>query len=124
MPPDPTERLAASVYKEGEAKQKAGDAGGAVEDFLRVGRVAPGSKIRANAQYDAAAGLLTLKQWDRAIGVLQDFRRQFPQHQLQPEVTRKLAVAYSEGNRPGEAAGEFERIAANPAESHAVQREA
>jgi cellulose synthase operon protein C len=121
---DLTERLAASVYKEGEAKQKAGDAGGAVEDFLRVARVAPESKIRANAQYDAAAGLLTLKQWDRAIGVLQDFRRQFPQHQLQPEVTRKLAVAYSEGNRPGEAAGEFERIAANPAESHAVQREA
>ena len=121
---DLTERLAASVYKEGEAKQKAGDAGGAVEDFLRVARVAPGSKVRANAQYDAAAELLNLKQWDRAIGVLEDFRRQFPQHQLQPDVTRKLAVAYSEGNRPGEAAAEFERIAANPAENRAVQREA
>jgi cellulose synthase operon protein C len=121
---DLTERLAASVYKEGEAKQKAGDAGGAVEDFLRVARVAPESKVRANAQYDAAAGLLNLKQWDRAIGVLEDFRRQFPQHQLQPDVTRKLAVAYSEANRPGEAAAEFERIAANPAENHAVQREA
>ena len=124
MRTDLSERLAASVYKEGEAKQKAGDAGGAVEDFLRVGRVAPESKIRANAQYDAAAELLNLKQWDRAIGVLQDFRRQFPQHQLQPDVTRKLAVAYSEGNRPGEAAAEFERIAANPAENRAVQREA
>jgi tetratricopeptide (TPR) repeat protein len=124
MRTDLTERLAASVYKEGEAKQKAGDAGGAVEDFLRVGRVAPESKIRANAQYDAAAELLNLKQWDRAIGVLEDFRRQFPQHQLQPDVTRKLAVAYSEGNRPGEAAAEFERIAANPAENRAVQREA
>ena len=124
MRTDLTERLAASVYKEGEAKQKAGDAGGAVEDFLRVARVAPQSKVRANAQYDAAAELLNLKQWDRAIGVLQDFRRQFPQHQLQPDVTRKLAVAYSEGNRPGEAAAEFERIAANPAENRAVQREA
>src|SRR5213082_227574 len=121
---DLTERLAASVYKEGEAKQKAGDAGGAVEDFLRVARVAPESKARVNAQYDAATGLLTLKQWDRAIGVLEDFRRQFPQHQLQPEVTRKLAVAYTEANRPGEASAEFERIAANPAETHAVQREA
>ena len=124
MRTDLTERLAASVYKEGEAKQKAGDAGGAVEDFLRVGRVAPESKIRANAQYDAAAELLNLKQGERAIGVLEDFRRQFPQHQLQPDVTRKLAVAYSEGNRPGEAAAEFERIAANPAENRAVQREA
>jgi tetratricopeptide (TPR) repeat protein len=124
MRADLTERLAASVYKEGEAKQKAGDAGGAVEDFLRVARVAPESKVRVNAQYDAAAGLLNLKQWERAIGVLEDFRRQFPQHQLQPEVTRKLAVAYSEAKRPGEAAAEFERIAANPAENHAVQREA
>src|SRR5207237_835123 len=87
-------------------------------------RVAPESKIRANAQYDAAAELLTLKEWERAIGVLQDFRRQFPQHQLQPEVARKLAVAYSEANRPGEAAAEFERIASNPAESRSVQREA
>jgi len=94
-----------------------------VEDFLRVA-LAPESKIRANAQYDAAAELLNLKQWNRAIGVLEDFRRQFPQHQLQPDVTRKLAVAYSEGNRPGEAAAEFERIAANPAENRAVQREA
>src|SRR5207302_4788562 len=89
-----------------------------------VARVAPESKARVNAQYDPATGLLTLKQCNRAIGVLKDFRRQFPQHQLQPEVTRKLAVAYTEANRPGEAAAEFERIAASPAETHAVQREA
>ena len=30
---DLTERLAATVYKQGEAKQKAGDAAGAVEDY-------------------------------------------------------------------------------------------
>ena len=124
MRADLTERLAASVYKQGEAKLKAGDSGAAVEDFLRVARVAPDSKIRANAQYDAATGLLNLKQWDRAIGVLEDFRHQFPQSPLQPEVTRKLAVAYASANRPGEAAAEFERIAANPAEDKAVQREA
>jgi cellulose synthase operon protein C len=121
---DLTERLAASVYKQGEAKQKAGDASGAVEDYLRVARVAPESKVRANAEYDAAAQLINLKQWDRAIGVLEDFRRQFPQSPLQRDVTAKLAVAYSSANRPGEAAVEFERIAANPAEDHAVQREA
>jgi len=124
MHADLTERLAASVYKQGEAKQKAGDASGAVEDYLRVARVAPDAKIRANAQYDAAAQLIGLKQWDRAIGVLEDFRRSFPQSPLQPDVTRKLAVAYAAANRPGEAAAEFEHVAANPAEDHAVQREA
>ena len=121
---DLTERLAASVYKQGEAKQKAGDAAGAVEDYLRVERVAPESKIRANAEYDAAAQLIALKQWDRAIVVLEEFRRTFPQNPLQRDVTAKLAVAYSSANRPGAAAAEFEHIAANPSEDKRVQREA
>jgi tetratricopeptide (TPR) repeat protein len=121
---DLTERLAASVYKQGEAKQKAGDTAGAVDDYLRVGRVAPESKIRANAEYDAAAQLIALKQWDRAIDVLEGFRRQFPQNPLQHDVTAKLAVAYTAASRPGQAAAEFEHIAANPTEDKAVQREA
>ena len=124
MRSDLTERLAASVYKQGEAKQKAGDAAGAVEDYLRVERVAPQAKIAANAQYDAAAQLITLKQWDRAIVVLEGFRRAYPGNPLQRDVTTKLAVAYSSANRPGAAAAEFEQIAANPAEDKAVQREA
>jgi tetratricopeptide (TPR) repeat protein len=121
---DLTERLAASVYKQGEAKQKAGDGSGAVEDYLRVARVAPDSKIRSNAEYDAAAQLIQLKSWDRAISVLEGFRRDFPSSPLSADVTRKLAVAYGEANRPGEAAGEFERIAASPTEEPAVRREA
>jgi tetratricopeptide (TPR) repeat protein len=121
---DLTERLAASVYKQGEAKQKAGDGAGAVEDYLRVARVAPDSKIRSNAEYDAAAQLIQLKSWDRAISVLEGFRRDFPSSPLAADVTRKLAVAYGEANRPGEAAGEFERIAASPTEEPAVRREA
>src|SRR6516164_8969749 len=86
MRSDLTERLAASVYKQGEAKQKAGDAAGAVDDYLRVARVAPESKIRSTAQYDAATQLLGLKQWDRSITVLEEFRHDFPQDKLQPEV--------------------------------------
>ncbi len=124
MKADLTERLAATVYKQGEAKQKAGDSAGAVEDFLRVARVSPDSKIRSTAEYDAAAQLITLKQWDRAIGVLEGFRRDYPKSELQQDVTHKLAVAYTEGNRPGSAATEFERIAADPKESKQVQREA
>jgi cellulose synthase operon protein C len=124
MRSDLSERLAESVYKQGEAKQKAGDAAGSVEDFLRVARVAPESKVRVNAQYDAATQLINLKQWDRSISVLEDFRRQFPQSPLQRDVTAKLAVAYASAGRPGEAAAEFERIAASPGEDRAVQREA
>jgi cellulose synthase operon protein C len=130
MPPnDPerqaiVERLAASIYKQGEQKSKSGDGTAAVEDFLRVSALAPTSKVRANADFDAAALLVTQKQWDRAIVVLEGFRRNFPDSPLQTDVTRDLAVAYSESNRPGQAAVEFEQIAASPKETPDVQREA
>ena len=118
------ERIAASVYKQGEARKAAGDDAGAVDDFLRVAKLAPGAKIRATADYDAAALLIGLKEWPRAIEVLEGFRRNFPSSELQPEVTRKLAAAYLEGGRPGQAAAEFERIAVAPGGSVDLQREA
>jgi len=118
------ERLAASIYKQGEQKSKSGDSAAAVEDFLRVSALAPTSKVRANADFDAAALLIKEKQWDRAIVVLEGFRRNFPQSPLQADVTRNLAVAYSESNHPGQAAVEFEQIAQSPGESPDVRREA
>lgn len=80
--------------------------------------------MRAHADFDAAALLITNRQWDRAIVVLEGFRRNFPQDPLQADVTRKLAVAYAESNQPGPAATEFERIAGASGESVEVQREA
>jgi TolA-binding protein len=118
------DRLAASIYKQGELKSQSGDSAGAVEDFLRVSKEAPTSKVRANADFDAGALLINQKQWDRAIVVLEGFRRNFPQSPLQPDVTRKLAVAYSESNHPAEAAAAFEQIAQTPTESPELQREA
>jgi tetratricopeptide (TPR) repeat protein len=118
------ERLAASIYKQGEQKNKAGDSAAAVEDFLRVSKMAPDSKVRVNADFDAAALLINQKQWDRAIVVLEGFRHNFPQSPLQGDVTRKLAVAYTESNRPGQAALEFEKIAQTPGETLEVQRDA
>ena len=118
------ERIAASIYKQAEAKQSAGDANGAVDDFLRVGMLAPNSKVRANAEFDAASILVRNKEWDRAAQVLEGFRRNYPNHELMPEVTRNLAVAYLETGRSTQAAGEFERIAARAEETPDVRRAA
>jgi outer membrane protein assembly factor BamD (BamD/ComL family) len=118
------DRLAAAIYKQGEQKNKAGDSAGAVEDFLRVSKEAPGSTVRTNADFDAAALLIDQKKWAAAIVVLEDFRRNFPQSPLQHDVTRKLAVAYAAADQPGPAAIEFERIAESPQETPEVQREA
>ena len=118
-----TEHIAESVYRQGEAHQKAGDASGAVADFLRVAKVAPDSKIVGTAQYDAAAGLINLKQWDQAIAVLEPYRKQYPTTNAE-DVTRKLAVSYAEANRPGDAAVEFEHISTNATEETGIRHEA
>ncbi len=106
------ERQAASIYKQGEQARAAGQARDAVAHFTRVATVAPQSTVRATAQYDAAAALIGLKDWDGATRTLEDFRQRFPNHPLQAEVGNKLAVAYIEKGQWAQAAGEFERIAA------------
>jgi len=106
-----TERQAAAIYKQGELAMKQGQLQDAVGHFNRVATVAPLSEVRATAQYDAAAALITLKDWDAATRTLEDFRSRFPRHPLQAEVPGKLAAAYVEKGSWGQAAAEFERIA-------------
>ncbi|MBI3545925.1 MAG: tetratricopeptide repeat protein [Gammaproteobacteria bacterium] len=118
------ERLAASVYKQGEQSRSAGKLETAAAHFARVGKIAPQSTIRANADYDAAATLITLKNWPAAIQVLENFRRQYPRHPLQAEVSDKLAVAYLEHGQWSNAASEFEALALNKNKSADIQRAA
>jgi TolA-binding protein len=106
-----TERIASSIYKQGEQARTAGQLDVAVEHFLRVSRAAPASFVRPTAEYDAGAALIQMGDWQRATAVLEDFRSAFPNHELAADVTTKLAVAYVEAGNSARAAGEFERIA-------------
>jgi len=106
-----SQRIAASVYRQAEQARVAGNEQQAVAEFLRVGVVAPDSAFVQNAMFDAATLLITGAKWDQAVTVLEQFRRQFPDHPLNNDVTQKLAVAYQETGRTNAAAIEFERIA-------------
>ena len=111
---DLVERQAAAIYKQAEVARASGKQQEAAASFARVATVAPGgSAVRASAQYDAAAALIAIKDWDGAIKTLEDFRQRFPKHALQPEVTKKLAAAYLEKGQTASAAAELERIAAD-----------
>lgn len=107
------ERLAAAVYKQGEQARADGRLREAVGHFERVATVAPRSPVRVTAQYDAAAALIGLKDWDAAARSLEDFRLRNPSHPLQGEVGAKLATAYLEKGQWVQAAGEFERVASS-----------
>ncbi len=105
-----TERLAASIYKQGEAAIAAGDTRAAVGHFQRVRNATPTASIVATAEYDAAAGLMRLNDFSTAASTLELFRSTYPDDPRQEEVTRRLATAYLASARPLQAAEEFERI--------------
>jgi len=119
-----TENLAASVYKQGEQARKLGDHKTASEHFLRVAKVAPNSKIRPTAEYDAAASLMLLKEWATVAIVLEGFRKLYPENKLQKDITKKLAVVYKEDGKYLKSAAEFERIEKENPEDDALRREA
>ena len=87
-------RLAASTYRHAEAMKESGNLMAAAEGFLAVSATSPKSRISAQAEYDAATAYINLKEWKKAIPILEGFRAQYPQHKLQSGVPIKLAVAY------------------------------
>lgn len=105
-----TENLAACVYKQGELALNSGNKSGAVEQFLRVGSVAPDSTIRANAEYDAASYLIEMKQWSQAIQVMTAFRARYPDHKLINTLPAKLALSYRESEQWTLAADELKNM--------------
>ncbi|MEJ2389800.1 MAG: tetratricopeptide repeat protein [Gammaproteobacteria bacterium] len=107
------DRLAASIYKQGEQARDAGNLNLAVSNFLRVGQVTPASGLRANADYDAATTLIKMKQYRRASGLLEVFRKRYPKNALNAGIPEKLALIYSETGQSGRAAHEMEILAAN-----------
>ena len=118
------ERRGQAIYKQGEAAVQSAqkqtdpalqqaDKRAAVEHFLRLGQVEPQSPVRANAEYDAAALLLDLADWTRAIAVLEQFRQQFAKHPLAAGVSEKLAFAYEQSQNWQAAATEYVSLSKN-----------
>ena len=117
------ENLAASFYKQGEQASKLGDYRKAASYFLLVGSEAPSSKIRPVADYESVVAFIQIKDWDAAVNTANSFRKKYPGHQLQPEITKKLAIAYKEAGKLALAAVEYERVAAE-AQDLSIRREA
>lgn len=104
------ENLAASVYKQGEQANILKEYQVAADHFLRIRQLAPNSKIRSTAEYDAATALIKLQDWSKAASVLFAFRKSYPKHKYRTEVTKKIAYVYREDKKFAKAAKEFERI--------------
>lgn len=119
------ERLMASVYKQAEKMKASGDVDGAVGAYQRAARGTTDPKLKATAEYDAAATYVAAERYAAAIPMLVAFRAAYPAHALVATLPEKLAVAYEKTGQNDKAAGEYETIAAaNATANPELSREA
>lgn len=103
-------KLALSIYRQAEAAKNAQQPDLATQRFLRIAKETPKSELAPVAVYDAIAIFMDTAQWEQAIQYLNIFKRDYPNHILQSEVTKKLSVAYLNADRGLDAAREFEKL--------------
>jgi outer membrane protein assembly factor BamD (BamD/ComL family) len=109
--------IAASIYKQGEAKRMAGNHLQAAHHFTRLGNVVPNSPTRIIAEYDATTAFIELKDWPQAVSLLEKFRKRYPkQKKWQQGVSEKLALAYSQNGNNTFAAKEMIALSSNTKE--------
>ncbi|MAT82757.1 MAG: hypothetical protein CMD39_00530 [Gammaproteobacteria bacterium] len=109
--PDITERLLATVYKQGEAAESEARTEDAVAHYLRLSDIAPGAQLAIQGHYDAVAVTEAAGQTVRAAGLLAEFRAAYPDHELAQDVSKRLAAMYEQTGDMTAAAGEYVRLA-------------
>ena len=100
-----SEKLAASIYKQGEIFKNKGEHKLAVVQFMRLGKVVPESTIRFSAEYDAATLYVQMKEWSKAVGILTGLQKKYPKKETYKQgIVSKLALSYTQS-------GQFEKAA-------------
>lgn len=107
---DLREKLAASIYRQGEQSKEQGDAVAAVAHWRRLAKVVPESDTRILAEYDAATLLMATADYPQAIEVMLQFRKDYPGHKLNADMPSKLIVAYEHQGNWKAAALELKQI--------------
>lgn len=128
LPPDDdsregvVERIAASMYKQGEALIAAGDNAAGIDMLLQIDGAAPGSELAIRAQYDAGNYLMEMEQWQRAEQVFVDFQQRYGDHPLAATIAPKMALIYQESKQWGKAASVLAAMAADNTDPQAARQ--
>jgi TolA-binding protein len=117
------ERVAASIYRQGEQASAVGRHQLAATHFSRLLDVAPNSSFRVNAQYDAAVSYMKAGDFQAANSLLTDFRQRYPGHALTAGIAATLVANYEAQKNWQAAAHELDSIYRS-AENDEVRREA
>lgn len=113
------EQLLASVYKQGEAAEQSGNLPKALEHYLRIAQLGPGSEIAALAHYDAIGMIegAPVKAGNASgnealvTELLTSFRSLYPNDERSSEVPGRLAARFEENKDYSAAASEYLNVA-------------
>ncbi len=107
-----TDKLAASIYKQAESYKAKGENKLAAFHFMRVGKAAPSSSIRATAEYDAAALYIAMNEWKTSGIILENMRRSpVMLKQFAQGISGKLVIIYTQLGDFNKAAKELNVLA-------------
>ena len=101
------ERLLASVYKQAEASEAAGDIDTAVAHYTRMTDIDPDAALTIQGQFDAVAVIEDAGRVGEAALLLKSFRSSYPEHQLTADVDKRLADMYEQTGDWQNAAQEY-----------------
>ena len=104
------DRLAATIYRQGEEATARGEDTVAALHFQRVTDTAPNSPLGVNAQFDAAQALLRAGELSQANALLIDFRARHPEHELTASIGGTLLQNYEQLEQWGNAARELDTL--------------
>jgi len=115
------DKLALSIYKQGEKALEAKQTPQAINHYSRISTIVASSKIASTGLYDAIALNMQHKQWKNAISDIKRFQKLYPGNKLQQDVSKKLSAAYLSSNQGIKAAQEFEKISSMGGGDLAIQ---
>lgn len=115
------DKLALSIYKQGELALEAKQTPQAINHYSRISNIVATSKIAATGLYDAIALNMQHNQWKSAISDIKRFQQLYPGNKLQRDVSKKLSAAYLSSNQGIKAAQEFEKISSMGGGDLAIQ---
>lgn len=102
------ERLAAAIYRQGEAAVATNEHGTAAAHYQRAMAAAPDSDVGIHAQFDAAQALIQADEPGQANTLLHDLRQRYPEHELAAGVGVTLLQNYEYLEQWQEAAQELD----------------
>ena len=104
------DRLLASVFKQGEQADAAGDTASAIQHFRRLQQIDPTSKLAIDATLDVAVLYAKMGDMMASAGALEAFRRRYPNHPSSKDISSRLAAIYEQNGNANLAAGELMRL--------------